>query len=157
MKIIKELLIPYKALGCNMSLKIHFLHSHLDFFPPNLELSAMNRVRDFIKKFPLWRKDMKENYLQTESITIRKRTERAASAKGGSVWWNWCAHMYKVCSRPFQGHGTWFFIFYSERASSKLSLYPSQKVLLARVTFYTSSKMAKDTFFGTFDPAFLEN
>ncbi|UYV62780.1 hypothetical protein LAZ67_2001912, partial [Cordylochernes scorpioides] len=24
------------ALGCNMSLKIHFLHSHLDFFPDNL-------------------------------------------------------------------------------------------------------------------------
>lgn len=23
-------------LGVNMSLKIHFLHSHLDFFPPNL-------------------------------------------------------------------------------------------------------------------------
>ena len=35
-KIIKELLIAHKALGCNMSLKIHFLHSHLDFFPPNL-------------------------------------------------------------------------------------------------------------------------
>ena len=23
-------------MGCCMSLKIHFLHSHLDFFPPNL-------------------------------------------------------------------------------------------------------------------------
>ena len=34
-KIIKELLIAYKALGYNMSLRIHFLHSHLDFFPPN--------------------------------------------------------------------------------------------------------------------------
>ncbi|UYV68272.1 KDM2A [Cordylochernes scorpioides] len=27
---------PHLALGCNMSLKIHFLHSHLDFFPDNL-------------------------------------------------------------------------------------------------------------------------
>ena len=35
-KIIKEFLITYKALGCNMSLKIHFQHSHLDFFPSNL-------------------------------------------------------------------------------------------------------------------------
>ncbi|GBM27638.1 hypothetical protein AVEN_49946-1 [Araneus ventricosus] len=26
----------YKILGCNMSLKIHFLHSHLEFFPENL-------------------------------------------------------------------------------------------------------------------------
>ncbi|XP_076659865.1 uncharacterized protein LOC143363151 [Halictus rubicundus] len=25
-----------KRLGCNMSLKMHFLHSHLDFFPANL-------------------------------------------------------------------------------------------------------------------------
>ncbi|UYV75986.1 hypothetical protein LAZ67_13002030 [Cordylochernes scorpioides] len=25
-----------RSTGCNMSLKIHFLHSHLDFFPDNL-------------------------------------------------------------------------------------------------------------------------
>ncbi|UYV67823.1 hypothetical protein LAZ67_5002148 [Cordylochernes scorpioides] len=34
--IVNDLLLSYKALGCNMSLKIHFLHSHLDFFPDNL-------------------------------------------------------------------------------------------------------------------------
>jgi hypothetical protein len=34
--IVEELLDAYKALGCNTSLKIHFLHSHLDFFRPNL-------------------------------------------------------------------------------------------------------------------------
>lgn len=33
---VKELISSYKHLGCNMSLKIHFLDSHLDFFPPNL-------------------------------------------------------------------------------------------------------------------------
>ncbi|UYV83526.1 KCNK12 [Cordylochernes scorpioides] len=32
----KNFLGSVKALGCNMSLKIHFLHSHLDFFPDNL-------------------------------------------------------------------------------------------------------------------------
>jgi hypothetical protein len=26
----------YKAMGSNMSLKVHFLNSHLDFFPENL-------------------------------------------------------------------------------------------------------------------------
>ncbi|GBM57054.1 hypothetical protein AVEN_157020-1 [Araneus ventricosus] len=26
----------YKTTGCNMSLKIHFLHSHLEFYPENL-------------------------------------------------------------------------------------------------------------------------
>jgi hypothetical protein len=34
--IVPELLDSYQDLGCNMSLKIHFLHSHLDFFPDNL-------------------------------------------------------------------------------------------------------------------------
>ncbi|UYV61157.1 hypothetical protein LAZ67_1003618 [Cordylochernes scorpioides] len=34
--IVNDLLLSYKALGCNMSLKILFLHSHLDFFPDNL-------------------------------------------------------------------------------------------------------------------------
>ena len=32
------------------------------------------------------------------------RTEKAVSGQGGSVWWNWSAHMYKVCFQPFQGH-----------------------------------------------------
>lgn len=35
-EIVDELLSAYEALGCNMSLKIHFLHSHLDFFPENM-------------------------------------------------------------------------------------------------------------------------
>jgi hypothetical protein len=35
-EIVERLLQLYEAMGCNMSLKIHFLHSHLDFFPQNL-------------------------------------------------------------------------------------------------------------------------
>ena len=30
---IETLLHTYNAMGCNMSLKLHFLHSHLYFFP----------------------------------------------------------------------------------------------------------------------------
>ena len=33
---VEKLLQTYKSMGCSMSLQIHFLHSHLDFFPPNL-------------------------------------------------------------------------------------------------------------------------
>ena len=33
---IEKLLKSYEEMGCRMSLKIHFLHSHLNFFPPNL-------------------------------------------------------------------------------------------------------------------------
>jgi len=34
--VVQDLLTSYKAMGCNMSLKIHFLESHLDFLPENL-------------------------------------------------------------------------------------------------------------------------
>ena len=33
---IEKLLKSFEDMGCRMSLKIHFLHSHLNFFPPNL-------------------------------------------------------------------------------------------------------------------------
>ena len=32
----QDLLTSYKAMGCSISLKIHFLESHLDFFQENL-------------------------------------------------------------------------------------------------------------------------
>ena len=34
-ELVNNLLQRYQKLGCNMSLKIHFLQSHLDFFPEN--------------------------------------------------------------------------------------------------------------------------
>ena len=33
---IEKLLKFYEDIGCRMSLKFHFLHSHLNFFPPNV-------------------------------------------------------------------------------------------------------------------------
>ena len=30
------MLACFEALGCHMSLKVHFLHAHLDYFPQNL-------------------------------------------------------------------------------------------------------------------------
>jgi len=34
--VVQELLTSYKAFGCNMSLKIHFLESQLNLFPENI-------------------------------------------------------------------------------------------------------------------------
>jgi len=34
--VVQDLLTSYKAMGCNMKMKIHFLESHLDCFPENL-------------------------------------------------------------------------------------------------------------------------
>ena len=35
-ELVTKLLVAYRDLHCNMSLKIHFLDSHLDFFPKHL-------------------------------------------------------------------------------------------------------------------------
>ncbi|KYN01405.1 hypothetical protein ALC62_07798 [Cyphomyrmex costatus] len=34
--VVHEFMSAYEKMDCNMSIKIHFLHSHLDFFPENL-------------------------------------------------------------------------------------------------------------------------
>jgi hypothetical protein len=36
-ELVENLLLSYQKLGCNMSLKMHFLHSHVDYFPENCE------------------------------------------------------------------------------------------------------------------------
>jgi hypothetical protein len=35
-ELVADMLEAYRKMGCRMSLKMHFLHSHLSFFPPNL-------------------------------------------------------------------------------------------------------------------------
>ncbi|KAK5642437.1 hypothetical protein RI129_008604 [Pyrocoelia pectoralis] len=35
-QIVKRMLKAFQALGCLMSLKVHFLYSHIDYFPENL-------------------------------------------------------------------------------------------------------------------------
>lgn len=35
-QIVNEMLSAYHAMGCNMSPKMHYLHSHLNYFPENL-------------------------------------------------------------------------------------------------------------------------
>lgn len=35
-RIVETMLSNYNKLGCLMNLKLHFLHSHLDYFPENL-------------------------------------------------------------------------------------------------------------------------
>jgi hypothetical protein len=53
-EIVSDLLMAYKPMGCNMSLKVHFLGSHLDFFPENLG-AVSDEHRDFIRAFTTWK------------------------------------------------------------------------------------------------------
>ena len=34
--LVSSMLVAFRNLGCNMSIKVHFLYNHLDKFPPNL-------------------------------------------------------------------------------------------------------------------------
>ena len=56
---VQDLLTSYKAMGCNMSLKIHFLELHLDIFPQISAKSLTNIVKDFTKTFCLWKSGTK--------------------------------------------------------------------------------------------------
>lgn len=42
--LIKDLLRKYHQLRCNMSLEIHFLDLHLDFFPNNCDVVSANMM-----------------------------------------------------------------------------------------------------------------
>ena len=39
----------FQKLGCQMSIKVHFLHSHLDFFPLNLGAVSEEQPESFYK------------------------------------------------------------------------------------------------------------
>jgi hypothetical protein len=51
-KLVENMLETFMNIGRNMSLKLHFLHSPLGFFPATLEMSVMSMVSDFTKTCP---------------------------------------------------------------------------------------------------------
>ncbi|GBM80599.1 hypothetical protein AVEN_151506-1 [Araneus ventricosus] len=69
--IVQRMLTAYEAEGCKMSLKAHFLHSHIDCFPENLELIPSEEksarfhqdVRDIEKRYQVrWDFNMLAGY-----------------------------------------------------------------------------------------------
>ena len=59
--LVNNVLQSYQKLGCNMSLKIHFLHSHLDFSQRIVVQWMVNTEDVSIKTFLQWRRDIKWN------------------------------------------------------------------------------------------------
>jgi len=43
----KQLLKSYEKLGCNMSVKVHFIHSHVNYFPENVEAMIEEQGESF--------------------------------------------------------------------------------------------------------------
>jgi len=62
---VKHLLEAYKGMGCNMSLKIHYLHSHLDFFPENLGDESDEHGERFHQEFSPYENRFNRNQLKS--------------------------------------------------------------------------------------------
>ncbi|UYV79031.1 hypothetical protein LAZ67_17000790 [Cordylochernes scorpioides] len=76
--IVNDLLLSYKALGCNMSLKIHFLHSHLDFFPDNLGAVSDEHGERFHQDIS----SMEKRYQALINVGLRSTISRRLVANG---------------------------------------------------------------------------
>lgn len=63
-QLVHKLLTEYKTMECNLSLKIHFPHSHLDFFPKNLGAFSDKHCERFHRIIAT----MEKRYRQLESI-----------------------------------------------------------------------------------------
>jgi hypothetical protein len=57
-EIVRNMLDKFKLLGCNMGLELHFLASHLDYFPPNLTAVSEEQSERFHQDL----KDLKRRY-----------------------------------------------------------------------------------------------
>jgi len=60
-KLIEDMSL-YHKLGCNMSLKIHMLHSHLDFFPDNCGMVSDEHGKLFMTKNATMEKRYQEKW-----------------------------------------------------------------------------------------------
>ena len=70
-EILLELISSYSSIGCNMSLKLHFLNYILDFFSlKTWQPSRMNLVKYFIRIFPKLERSTVEKSVQICSLTV---------------------------------------------------------------------------------------
>ncbi|GBO41717.1 hypothetical protein AVEN_153954-1 [Araneus ventricosus] len=87
------MLTAYKAQGCKMSLKVHFLHSHIDCFPENLGAYSEEQgerfhqyVRDIERRYEeIWDVNMLSDYcwiiMRETKDGKRKRVRRSVKEK----------------------------------------------------------------------------
>ena len=88
-ELVEELLDSFRTLGCRMSLKVHYLHSHLDFFRPNLGAVSEEHGERFHQDIQLmekryqgrWDEAMMGDYvwnLVRHDSTVHKRQKRSS-------------------------------------------------------------------------------
>ena len=102
----QNMLKSYERMRCQMSLKMHFLHSHLDFFPANLRAVSDEHVSDehckrFHQQISIMRNRYQGNFnpnmigsycwfLQTETSSFKqqKKEETPKFHLGTSLYGN---------------------------------------------------------------------
>ena len=60
--VVSNLIISYEKLGCRMFLKLHFLHSHLDFFWDNLRNVSKEHGERFYQDIQVMEKRYQGNW-----------------------------------------------------------------------------------------------
>ena len=92
-QLVDDMLDHYRKLGCRMSLKMHFLHSHLDFFPQNLGAVSDEHGERFHQDISIMEhryqgrfdSNMMGDYcwfLQRDTTTSHKRKSRCSKVLG---------------------------------------------------------------------------
>jgi len=80
-ELVGDMLSYYHKFGCNMSLKIQMLHSHLNFFPDNCGMFSDEHGELSIRKMQCWRKDIrKSGPLQCWLSTVGRSSEMLLSS-----------------------------------------------------------------------------
>jgi hypothetical protein len=75
-EIIQELISLYSIMGCNMSLKLHLLHSHLDFFSPeHMGAVCDEHGESLIRIFPKLKRGTVENMLSDHCWSYIRETQ----------------------------------------------------------------------------------
>ena len=69
-EIVGELLQSYQDMGCNISLKIYFLDSHLDFFPDNLCVVSDEHEESFHQDISALERDTRDRGVQECLLSI---------------------------------------------------------------------------------------
>ena len=64
-ELVKSMLFSFCQLGCRISIKVYYLHSHMDHFPENLGDLSMEWGRQFHQDLRTMKRDTKETGIPT--------------------------------------------------------------------------------------------
>ena len=95
-EIVENIIEAFRRLGSRMSLKLHFLHSHLEFFPDNLDAVSDEHGERFHQDIAVVEtryKGKSSAYMSEDYcwfLQKQSKTKYHRSAKYVKRHWTWC-------------------------------------------------------------------